>query len=126
MATTPPSPGDPLNDDEIRELAVLLARYATHELDQFDRWRVETPSGPVFIEVSTELQSDASASSYRTIWPLPPHLQHGRRSPWVVWRQDDNGNRYEVARLDSRADAEALAATMEARGHKQTYWVAAG
>ena len=43
---------------------------------------------------------------------------------WIVWRQDDNGNRFEVARKDSRADAQALAAAMEARGHKQLYWVA--
>lgn len=43
---------------------------------------------------------------------------------WTVWRQDDNGNRFEVARKDSRAEAEALAAVMEARGHKQTYWIA--
>jgi RimJ/RimL family protein N-acetyltransferase len=42
---------------------------------------------------------------------------------WVVWRQDDNGNRYEVGRRGSRAEAEELAATMEARRHKQTYWV---
>jgi hypothetical protein len=49
----------------------------------------------------------------------------GRSRRWIVWRQDDNGNRFEVARRESRADAESLAATMEARGHKQTYWVAA-
>ena len=47
-----------------------------------------------------------------------------RLERWVVWRQDDNGNRFEVARKDSRAEAEDLAATMEARGHKQMYWVA--
>lgn len=40
---------------------------------------------------------------------------------WVVWRQDDNGNRYVVRRCPSKA--EALAADMEARGHKQTYEV---
>jgi len=44
---------------------------------------------------------------------------------WVVWRQDDNGNQYEVARKQFRADADELAAIMEARSHKQTYWVAA-
>ena len=44
---------------------------------------------------------------------------------WTVWRQDDNGNRYEVSRHENRAEAEAVAAEMEARGHKQTYWVAA-
>jgi len=48
-----------------------------------------------------------------------------RPSGWTVWRQDDNGNRYEISRYDSRAEAEAVAVTMEARGHKQTYWVAA-
>jgi hypothetical protein len=44
---------------------------------------------------------------------------------WIVWRQDDNGNRFEVARRESRAEAEDLAAAMDRRGHKQTYWVAA-
>ena len=44
---------------------------------------------------------------------------------WIVWRQDDNGNRYEVARFADRGAADELAATMEARGHKQLYWVAA-
>ncbi|MEV6966253.1 hypothetical protein AB0M47_14145 [Hamadaea sp. NPDC051192] len=43
---------------------------------------------------------------------------------WVVWRQDDNGNRYEVARHATREAAEAQAAELEARGHKQVYWVA--
>lgn len=48
----------------------------------------------------------------------------GRPERWIVWRQDDNGNRFEVARRESRAEADELAATMEARGHKQLYWVA--
>jgi len=41
-------------------------------------------------------------------------------SLWIVWRQDDNGNRFEVARKDSRSEAETLTATMEARGHKHS------
>jgi hypothetical protein len=53
---------------------------------------------------------------------------HGPAAPgssdrWIVWRQDDNGNQFEVARKTSRADAEELAAAMEARGHKQLFWV---
>jgi len=44
---------------------------------------------------------------------------------WIVWRQDDNGNRYEVRRFTDRAEAEELAERLEARGHKQLYWVAA-
>jgi hypothetical protein len=43
---------------------------------------------------------------------------------WVVWRQDDNGNRFEVGRFPSQEAAEALASEMEARGHRQMYWVA--
>ncbi|WP_354642159.1 SPOR domain-containing protein [Kitasatospora camelliae] len=44
-------------------------------------------------------------------------------STFRVMRQDDNGNRYRVAGGMSRAEAEDLAATLEARGHKQLYWV---
>ncbi|MFJ4676293.1 MULTISPECIES: SPOR domain-containing protein [unclassified Kitasatospora] len=40
-----------------------------------------------------------------------------------VMRQDDNGNRFLLARGLDRAEAEALAAEFEARGHKQLYWV---
>lgn len=38
-------------------------------------------------------------------------------------RQDDNGNRYVVARFPDRAAAEKARAEFDARGHKQTYWV---
>ena len=40
-----------------------------------------------------------------------------------VMRQDDNGNRFLVARGLSRPAAEAMAAEFEARGHKQLYWI---
>ncbi|WP_405011765.1 (deoxy)nucleoside triphosphate pyrophosphohydrolase [Kitasatospora sp. NBC_01539] len=43
-----------------------------------------------------------------------------------VMRQDDNGNRFRVADGLGRAEADALAAEFEARGHKQFYWVEAG
>jgi hypothetical protein len=52
---------------------------------------------------------------------VAPTLPEG---PWVVWCQDDNGNRFEVARWESRADTDAQAEMMERRGHRQTYWVA--
>lgn len=42
---------------------------------------------------------------------------------WVVWRQDDNGNRAIVSRHAGRAEAEQVAREFEARGHKQMYWV---
>lgn len=43
---------------------------------------------------------------------------------WELWRQDDAGNRILVSRHASRDEAEASMAEYEARGHKQTYWVA--
>jgi hypothetical protein len=52
-------------------------------------------------------------------------VHSGPSASWIVWRQDDNGNRFEVARFRERADADAFATTMGARGHKQIYWVAA-
>ncbi|MGW2249018.1 hypothetical protein ACWCXH_02295 [Kitasatospora sp. NPDC001660] len=42
-----------------------------------------------------------------------------------VMRQDDNGNRFVVARGLAKSEAEHLAAEFEARGHKQLYWVEA-
>ena len=44
---------------------------------------------------------------------------------WTVHRQDDNGNRFVVQAGLRREDAEGLVAILEARGHKQVYWVEA-
>ena len=43
---------------------------------------------------------------------------------FVVWRQDEGGNRYEVSRHATREEAVRVADGMEARGHTQTYRVA--
>lgn len=50
-------------------------------------------------------------------------LQSAPRAQWVVWRQDEYGNRAEVTRRDSQEVAQKVADAMEATGHKQTYWV---
>ena len=42
---------------------------------------------------------------------------------WALWRQDDNGNRFLIARFASAQAAEAEQRRFEALGHKQTYWV---
>jgi len=42
---------------------------------------------------------------------------------WSVWREDDNGNRFEVAKNLLRHEAEEAVKTFEARGHKQSYWL---
>ncbi|MFJ2606711.1 SPOR domain-containing protein [Streptomyces sp. NPDC087425] len=43
--------------------------------------------------------------------------------PWRLIREDDNGNRYSVGRYATRAEAERTADRLDARGHKQMYWV---
>lgn len=47
---------------------------------------------------------------------MPQHL-------WVVWRQDDAGNRSVVESRLTEEDARKLMREMEARGHKQVYWI---
>jgi hypothetical protein len=42
---------------------------------------------------------------------------------WSLWRQDDNGNRFEVRRDQVRDEVERLKAEFGARGHKQVYWI---
>lgn len=61
---------DSMTRDEFRQLAELLARYATSELDQFDHWRIETPYGPVFVDISRKAPSGYE-DAYDVLWPLP-------------------------------------------------------
>ncbi|GAA0391571.1 SPOR domain-containing protein [Streptomyces luteireticuli] len=43
--------------------------------------------------------------------------------PWLVIRQDDNGNRYRVGRYATRTEAERVADRLDASGHQQLYTV---
>ncbi len=52
--------------------------------------------------------------------PTPTYVGPER---WTVLRQDDNGNSFEIDAFTSRCEAEAVAASFAARGHKQLYWV---
>jgi hypothetical protein len=73
-------PGRPLSEAELRELIRLLARYAEHELDQWDSWKIHTSYGPVYMLMSRELLPGWKDQAFTTIWPLPAHLeedQHG-------------------------------------------------
>jgi hypothetical protein len=55
---------------------LLLARYVTHELDQWEHWRIETPLyGSVYIDLSVVMAPGATEDGYATIWPLPHHLR---------------------------------------------------
>lgn len=52
--------------------------------------------------------------------PTPTHVGDAR---WKVLRQDDNGNAFVIAAFTSRCEADAVAASFAARGHKQVCWV---
>jgi hypothetical protein len=54
--------------------------------------------------------------------PLTFGLETGDHT-WAVWRQDDNGNAFQISGGHSAADAERMCAEFEARGHKQHYWM---
>ncbi|MFF7179428.1 SPOR domain-containing protein [Streptomyces sp. NPDC008121] len=43
--------------------------------------------------------------------------------PWLVIRQDDNGNRYRVGRYATQDEAQKIADSLDASGHRQLYWV---
>jgi uncharacterized protein YhfF len=50
----------------------------------------------------------------------------GRPRRWTLFRQDDHGNRTPVRDTADRAEAERLLAELEAKGHKQLYWIEEG
>jgi len=45
----------------------LLQRFAEHDLDQHDAWRLDTSYGPVFVRISRELRPDEPAEAFRRL-----------------------------------------------------------
>ncbi|MFF2123696.1 hypothetical protein ACFVXH_40845 [Kitasatospora sp. NPDC058184] len=45
----------PLSDAEAERLRLLLKRYLSHELDQWETWKSETPYGPAYVLLSRAL-----------------------------------------------------------------------
>ncbi|MEU5421485.1 SPOR domain-containing protein [Streptomyces sp. NPDC001407] len=43
--------------------------------------------------------------------------------PWLVIRQEDNGNRYRVGRYATKTEAEEVAERLDAGGRRQLYVV---
>ena len=53
-------------------------------------------------------------------------LDEETAGPWELWRQDDNGNRFRIARFATEAKANAEQRRFETLAHKQIYWVQRG
>jgi hypothetical protein len=68
MFAEPPA-GESLSSEEVEQLIILLARYVTHDLDQWENWRIETPyDEPVFVEITRARPPGHPAEAFRTVW----------------------------------------------------------
>jgi hypothetical protein len=70
-----PPPGGSLSDDELRQMVMLLARYANYELDQWEMWKISTQHGPVFVTLANSLPEGAPTDAFQPVWPLPDQLR---------------------------------------------------
>lgn len=68
-------PGGPLADSEVATMFRLLARFAEHDLDQWDNWRLDTSYGTVYINVSRALGPGWQDDAFTPVWPLLPRFK---------------------------------------------------
>ncbi|MEV6422051.1 SPOR domain-containing protein [Streptomyces scopuliridis] len=47
----------------------------------------------------------------------------GAMLPWLVIREDDNGNRYRVGRYATQDEAQKIVESLDGRGQQRIYWV---
>ncbi|GAA1965463.1 hypothetical protein [Catenulispora subtropica] len=65
--------GPPLTPEEGRMLIKLLARYCTHNVDQFDTWRLSLPAGNFFIAIEDSgTPGGLPVEFFREVWPPRP------------------------------------------------------
>ena len=50
-------------------------------------------------------------------------MMRENRVRFELWRQDDNGNRFQVGTFPDRAGAEERMAELTRTPHKQTFWI---
>jgi hypothetical protein len=56
-----------LTASELEQLRDLLRRFAEHDLDQWDNWRIETSYGPVFVQLTRELEPGVPAAAFTAL-----------------------------------------------------------
>ena len=52
-----------LSEEELCQMATLLKRYASTDMDQFDLWKFDTDFGKVFVEISMKPSGPKEAYS---------------------------------------------------------------
>jgi hypothetical protein len=61
-----------LTASEFDHLRILLQRFTEHDLDQWDNWRFDTSYGPVFVQLTRELQPGVPAAAFTPMTkPVP-------------------------------------------------------
>ncbi len=74
-----------------------------------------TPLGDVLDDILTELH--LRTTDLASVDPKVTFTRH------ALWRQDDNGNRYQVGTYPSRADATFAQRELESHQRRQLYWL---
>ncbi|MDC0744586.1 hypothetical protein [Polyangium mundeleinium] len=73
-------------------------------------------------EAAQDLVESLALDTPEVEW-MEPQIDHAQLPRWSLWRQDDNGQRYEMSTFLSYSRAVRACAAFDARGHKQMYWV---
>ena len=83
-----------------------------------DNWIEIQANNTDFAHIMAHLPLDIGETA-----PWSPELRTSPAARWIVMRQDDNGNIFEVHACTSQCETDIRAAALESLGHKQAYWV---
>lgn len=59
--------GGRLSDGELEQLRMLMQRFCSHDLDQWEAWQLGTPDGPVYVTLSRALPTGVDAEAYQRL-----------------------------------------------------------
>lgn len=98
---------------------------AVARTEQPDRTYVHKRAGDPWQDALVELFEQLAIDEREAI-AFAPEIELAALPVWVLWREDDNGNRVEIDRYRSYAKAELDERIYTDRGHRQSYWIRAG
>ncbi|MDC3961934.1 hypothetical protein [Polyangium jinanense] len=96
--------------------------WAVSDLERGSGLEIRTIRGDDPTEAAQDLAEALALDTPEVQW-IEPRIDLAALPRWSLWRQDDNGQRYEMSTFLSYSRAMRECATFEARGHKQMYWV---
>ncbi|MDI3289615.1 hypothetical protein [Polyangium sp. 15x6] len=96
--------------------------WAVSDLERGAGLEIRTIRGDDPTEAAQDLAEALALDTPEVQW-VDPRIDVAALPRWSLWRQDDNGQRYEMSTFLSYSRAMRECAAFEARGHKQMYWV---